>query len=132
MRRTLIASCLVSAIVSASLTLLIGTWLAPMRGTPSVLTAQRFEVRDAEGKLKAYLGGPDYNDSLTILGPEGAERIKLLVLADGTAFFVMNDAEGVVRARMYVNRQGYSDVALLGADGRPHHQVALPPYDVVP
>ena len=132
MRRTLVASCLISAVVSASLTLLIVTWLVLIRGTPRIVSAERFEVRDAEGKLKAYLGGPHYNDSLTILGPEGAERIKLLVLAEGTAFFVMNDAEGTARASIHVNRQGYSEVALLGADGRPRHWLGLPPYDVVP
>ena len=108
------------------------TWLVAFRGTPSVVSAQRFEVIDQDGKLKAYLGGPPYNDALAILDPEGVERIRLFVLAEGTAFFVMSDAEGTIRARIYVNRQGYGEVALLGADGRPRHWFGLPPYDTVP
>ena len=132
MWRIAVASCLLSAVVSASLTLALVTWLSTFRGTPDVVRAQRFEVIDQDGKLKAYLGGPPYNDALVILDPDGVERIRLFVLAEGTAFIAMYDAGGQVRARLYVNRQGYSEIALLGTDGRPRHQIGLPEYDSVP
>lgn len=132
MWRIAVASCLLSAVVSATLTLALVTWLSAFRGTPDVVRAQRFEVIDQDGKLKAYLGGPPYNDALVILDPDGVERIRLFVLAEGTAFIAMYDAGGQVRARAYVNRQGYSEIALLGTDGRPRHQIGLPEYDSVP
>jgi hypothetical protein len=131
-QRTLIASCLVSAMVSASLTLILVAWLGPRSTTSSVITAQRFEVVDQDGKLKAYLGGPPYNDSLVILDPDGIERIRLTVLADNTAVFLMSDAERRIRARIYVNRQGASALDLYGEDGRPVHSLAAPAFTTVP
>jgi hypothetical protein len=131
-QRTLIASCLVSAVVSVSLTLILVTWLGPRSTTPSVIVAQRFEVVDQDGKLKAYLGGPPYNDSLTILDSEGVERIRLFVLADQTAFLAMFDQAGRIRGRIAVNRQGASELTLYGEDETPVHRLAAPAFTTVP
>jgi hypothetical protein len=123
--RTVLLTAAVSAVVSSIVTFALVAWAGPWL-RPSVITAQRFEVIDQDGRTKAYLGGPPYNDSLGIMDADGVERIRLTVLADNTAMLLMSDAQHRVRAAVYVNSQGATDAAFLDADGRSVQRIAAP------
>ena len=116
--RTIMASCLASVVTSILVTLLLVRWFGTrVQATPPLVRAERFEVVDQRGEVKAYLGGPQYNDSLTILDSAGTERISLRVLAEGTAVLHMSDGAGVGRVGVYVNRQGGSALQFFDDNG---------------
>ena len=73
---------------------------------------------DEDGKLRAYLGGPRFNDSVTLVDENGVERASLRVLAEGTSVLSMADDAGRGRAAIHVNRQGNATLQFYDENGR--------------
>ena len=82
---------------------------------------------DGEGRIKGYFGGPEFNDSLTLVDADGIERASLRILAEGTAVLSMADGAGRVRVGIHVNRQGNATLQFYDENGRVSTVVAGEP-----
>ncbi len=108
-----------------------------------IVEAQKFVLRDAEGRVRAELGPADSNRSIAlrfkdeigsprlILGVEnessllalsdrtGRPRVGVVTLADGAPGLTFYDATGRARAELGLGREGDPSAALLDARGGP-------------
>jgi hypothetical protein len=104
---------------------------APL-GPAKVVDAERFNVRDPAGNLRAILGtSPDGATSLLLYNPAGVHQAGLGVMADGTASIFLGNPAGRTVTELTLYRDGTPSLifrdragktrALLGAasDGYP-------------
>lgn len=91
---SIMASSLVSAVVTLAITTVVSPRPAEAQTSPSVVTAQGFVLQDATGKVRAELG----------------------ISATGDAGLNLFDADGVTRLRVYLDQAGSPGVGLLDPD----------------
>lgn len=97
----IVAVCLVVTVAAIA-------YAAGMSSAPEVIRAQRFELVDAEGKVRGALGIGRGQPVLAFADEAGKTRVLLGLSDDGTPGLGLADAEGEVRA-----------VVRVGEDGRP-------------
>lgn len=70
-------------------------------GVPEVIRAQKFELVDEEGKVRAVLGlGRDGAPNLDLSDAKGLKRATLALLPDGSPVLMLSDARGEERATL--------------------------------
>ena len=107
---------LVLLVVALALVFLFGG--AAADGGSGPLQAQRIELVDAEGLVRAALGtDAEGSSGLFVYDPAGAVRLSLTHDADQSALFI-RDAEGTVRVGVAQFAHGGGGVALHGAGAK--------------
>jgi len=67
---------------------------------PNVLVSREFQLVDAAGRQRAILGVRNGSPGLFLLGKDDTVRLHLLLLEDDSPGLLLNDAHGVVRAKV--------------------------------
>jgi len=83
-----------------------------------VLRAERFEVVDSSGKVRAALETlPDGSPGLTLRDKDGQMRAWLSLLPDGSPGLTLRDKDGQMRAGLLLSN-GSPGLSLWGKDGK--------------
>lgn len=117
MKRTVLVAVLVSSLVSTLLTLSVVAVASPQRaaaqGSPTVITAERFVLQDAEGNSRVLLQfGPDGEPVLAMRDREGQPRVRIGIRPDGGPFLNMHDPDFGRRVALAVGRDGEAQLVL--------------------
>ena len=100
---------------------------------PDVVQAQRFELVDAEGELRARLSvAPTIGPSLFLYDDRGQVRVRLRLTRDGCPSLELWDEEGKGGAAVFVGTEDNPTVMLRTSDGVAHAELsanALALYD---
>jgi len=94
-------------------------WMAMGQAAPppKVVQAEKFELRDGEGKLLAQLGLTEHaTPELLLYDTSGGRRITLAVEADGLPHLNLRDKAGNSRARLYVGSDTMETPVLVMCD----------------
>jgi len=83
-----------------------------------VVEAEKFVLRDAEGKVRAELGFRDGEPGLVLRDGQGKPRTRLAVLADGSSSITLYDKEGTGRAVLRVKPDGEPQVDFQDKHGK--------------
>jgi hypothetical protein len=79
----------------------------PLPGTAKALDAERFNLRDAAGNLRAALGSSaDGATSLLLYGPPGVHQAGLAVMPDGSASLFLGNPAGRTVTELTLYRDG--------------------------
>jgi hypothetical protein len=79
----------------------------PLPGTAKALDAERFNLRDAAGNLRAALGSSaDGVTSLLLYGPPGVHQAGLAVMPDGSASLFLGNPAGRTVTELTLYRDG--------------------------
>ncbi|MCS6926253.1 MAG: hypothetical protein NZ578_10190 [Candidatus Binatia bacterium] len=109
------------------------TWAQKTCELPAVIRAERFEVVDRDGKLRATLGtgstgapGPVLSDGLVLIDNNGQPRANLGLAADGAPGLMMYDPGLRYRIALDVAPDGAPALALASKEGRTRAELVLP------
>ncbi len=86
---------------------------------PVTITAERFELVDANGNTRGLFHVSNSGASMVMLDPNGATRLVTAVRNDGTPVVSVLDADGNSRALMSVGNNGSPVVSILDPDETP-------------
>jgi hypothetical protein len=87
--------------------------------TPKVVRAQKFEVVDAQGRVRATLGLlPDGSPSLELTDEQGKTRAQLSLYSDGSPYLGLQDAKLKTRAELSLDSGGRPSLALSDEQGK--------------
>jgi hypothetical protein len=126
MDRTVLLSVLVSSVSSALVAFALGALASPpvSRAAPGqqapapVVRAQRFELVDAQGTVRAQLGVLERDViGLAVLEPGGQPRAVIGLESDGTAGVLVADPSGQPRVGLGVDRNSSAGLRLHTAQG---------------
>ena len=79
----------------------------PLPGTAKALDAERFNLRDSAGNLRATLGSSaDGATSLLLYGPPGVHQAGLAVMPDGSASIFLGNPAGRTVTELTLYRDG--------------------------
>ncbi len=110
-------------VVVGMLPLLMG----PAQPSPTkVVEAEKFILRDREGKIRAELGLGAGGPSLALLDADGHCRVRLAVLADGSSRLSLYDKEGHDRAVLFVRSEGEPQLDLAPLHAREPVPTSVP------
>ena len=90
--------------------------------SPQVVQAERFELLDKAGNLRAFFGTDADSVGIGFFGKDGNVRMHLVAAEDGYADLSLHDKQGRSRATFQVRTDGFPGVILNGNDG---NQMAL-------
>lgn len=88
---------------------------------PTVVTAQRFRLVDADGKERASLAAPSESQQawgLSFLGADGKDHVFIGLQGDGSSLASLTDNDGVARIVFRVSSQGTAMVILNDKSGK--------------
>ena len=92
----------------------------------TVVRAQKFELLDADGTVKAVLGQvEDGNPAFVLYGSNGERRVALRVMGDDTARLHLFHRDGTPRAWMGLEWTGRPSFQLFGEDMRARTSVGI-------
>jgi len=74
-----------------------GSATAPKRSQPKTVRAERFELTDSSGRVRAVLEMRDGQPMLSMCDARGNERVSIGVASDGASSVIIRDSEGFGR-----------------------------------
>jgi mono/diheme cytochrome c family protein len=91
------------AVVAVSLVAALVLWMGQARPTQAtrVLEAERFVLRDAQGKVRAEISCADYGPEIEVRDEKGDRRARLNLAADGSLRLTVEDKEGPVHTVLH-------------------------------
>lgn len=116
MRQTILVAVVASSLVSTLVALAVLAVASPQRvaaQAPTVITAERFALQDAEGNIRALLQiQPDGEPVLAMRDHDGRPRVRIGVRPDGGPFLLMHDPDFARRVALSVGREGEAQLVL--------------------
>lgn len=117
MKQTALVAVVASSLVSTLLTLSVMAVVSPQRAaaqeSPTVITAERFVLQDAEGNIRALLQFDPFGEPvLAMRDREGRPRVRIGIRTDGGPFLNMHDPDFGRRVALAVGGNGEAQLLL--------------------
>lgn len=92
---------------------------APVQGSPGVLRAQRIEIVDKQGRVRATLGVTDEDiPKLRMMDKNGETRAAMSLSEDGRPTLTFSDKEAQKRIELNVTEEHRASLSLYGPDNK--------------
>jgi hypothetical protein len=103
-----------------------GVLMGQTRPSEKVVEANRFVLRDAEGRERArWLVGPDHSAGLGLYDQQQSLRLLVATALDGNSRFVMFNQAGKAQVQLRLSPDGRARLDLADAEGRRRLKLGL-------